>query len=424
MMAGHFALFGVCLALIGLASAAQAAFSYLNATRIRRLMQQGVPRAEALAQVANTPAAFLSSVGLVHLIAVVGATITVFDLVRRDELDVALRAASGAVAAGLVLFVQTFARGLAAAWPERLASALYVPLRVIGVVALPLVRPWHLLSDWVLRVLFRVHPEDRVATSEEDLRILVDAVEDTEALEEEEREMITSIFEMSDRDVSQIMAPRIDVIAAEATKSVSEAVDLLLSTGHSRLPVFEGDMDHILGVVHLRALTMALREGQGDAAVADLARPMHVVPETKKIDELLHEFQEQHLQMALVADEYGGTAGVVTIEDLLEEIVGEIRDEYDVEEERIQVVSDTEAIMDARVSVHDANEVLPLGVGDDKYDTIGGLVYDRLGKVPSAGDVVELQRCTIRVLSTRGRRVHRVQITMTEHGRPEGNGAG
>lgn len=422
MMAGHLTLFAFCLALIALASAAQTAFSYLNAARIRRLMQQGVPRAEALAQVANTPAALLSSVGFVHLIAVVGATATVFDWVRREEL--LFGGLLAIVAAGLVLFVQTFARGLAAARAERMAVALYMPLRALGPFTQLLTWPWRVLSDLILRALFRVRPEDRVATSEEDLRILVDAVEETEALEEEEREMITSIFEMSDRDVSQIMVPRIDVIAAEAATSVSEAADLLLSSGHSRLPVYEGDLDQILGVVHLRALTMALREGRGDATVAELARPMHAVPETKKIDELLHEFQEQHLQMALVADEYGGTAGIVTIEDLLEEIVGEIRDEYDVEEERVQVVSDTEAIMDARVSIHDANEVVPLGVGDDKYDTIGGLVYDRLGKVPAAGDVVELDRCTIRVLSTRGRRVHRVQITMAEHGRPEANGAG
>ena len=155
-----------------------------------------------------------------------------------------------------------------------------------------------------------------------------------------------------------------------------------MQTGHSRIPVYEGDLDHVLGLVHLRDLTGALRANRGAEPVALLVRPIHVVPETKKIDELLHEFQNEQIQMALVVDEYGGTEGLVTIEDLLEEIVGEIRDEYDVEEERIQVISDHEAILDGRVSIHDANEVLPLGLDDDDYDTVAGLVVWPPGEDP------------------------------------------
>jgi CBS domain containing-hemolysin-like protein len=155
-----------------------------------------------------------------------------------------------------------------------------------------------------------------------------------------------------------------------------------------------------------------------------MARPVHVVPETKKIDELLHEFQGGHIQMALVADEYGGTAGIVTIEDLLEEIVGEIRDEYDVEEDLVQVVAPgREAIFDARVSIHDANEVLPLDLDDEGFDTIGGLVYDRLAKVPVPGDIVTLGNCVVRVISTKGRRVQRVRVTMIESGNASKEGA-
>ena len=277
----------------------------------------------------------------------------------------------------------------------------------------PIVQPGYLLAELVLRRLFGAGGEDRVGANEEDLRVLVDAVEETEALEEDEREMITSIFEMSDRDVSEIMVPRIDVISVEGSTPVDAAVDLLVQTGHSRIPVYEGDFDHVLGLVHLRDLTGALRANRGSEPVALFVRPIHVVPETKKIDELLHEFQNEQIQMALVVDEYGGTEGLVTIEDLLEEIVGEIRDEYDVEEELIQVISDHEAILDGRVSIHDANEVLPLGLDDDDYDTVAGLVYGHLEKIPSPGDTVTIGPATIRVLSTKGRRILRIHVVVS-----------
>src|SRR5207244_3182003 len=205
--------------------------------------------------------------------------------------------------------------------------------------------------------------------------------------------------------------------------TVSEAIDLAVSSGHSRLPVYEEDLDHVAGVVHLRDLAEAVRQNRGDSPVMELVRPLHVVPETKKIDELLREFQQERIQMALVADEYGGTAGIVTIEDLVEEIVGEIRDEYDVEEESIQMLSEREAIMDAGISIHDANEALPLNLNDDDYDTLAGLVYDRLAKVPSVGDQVDVdQRFTVKVLATKGRRVQRVQVTMQEAADQSSNG--
>lgn len=410
------ALFALFLALLALASAGQAAFGYLNAVRLRHLMQRGATRSQALFEVVHTPGPFLSGIALLYMLSVAGATLATVLLVQPLAPDVAPMALTFAVATLLALLVQTFARGIAATRPERVASVLYGPLSALAIVTVPLVHPLYAVSEGLLRRLFALRPDEREAMTEEDLRALVDAVEETSALEQDEREMITSIFEMSDRDISEIMVPRIDVVGIEAKRTVSEAIDMLVATGHSRLPVYDEDLDHILGLVHLRDVTGALRTGSGIRPVAELVRPVHVIPETKKIDELLHEFQALHIQMAIVADEYGGTAGIVTIEDLLEEIVGEIRDEHDVEEERIQLLSDREAIMDARLSIHDANEALPLELEADEYDTIAGLVYDRLGKVPAPGDVVNLERCTIRVLSTKGRQVQRVQITVGGNG--------
>jgi CBS domain containing-hemolysin-like protein len=291
---------------------------------------------------------------------------------------------------------------------------LYGPLRVLGALTVPLVRPWDLLITKALRRLTGAPGDERVATSEEDLRLLVDVVEETEALEDEEREMITSIFELSDRDVREIMIPRVDLVAIESSTSVSDAVRIVISSGHSRVPVYEEDLDHIVGIVHLRDLAAKLESGRKGEPVAELVRPAHIVPETKKIDELLREFQVQRIQMAVVADEYGGTAGLVTIEDLLEEIVGEIHDEYDVLEQPITRTGERELVVNASVSIHDVNEELGLELDDDDYGTLGGLVVARLGKLPVVGDSVLLEQCSIRVLSVTGHRVDRVQVTLEE----------
>jgi CBS domain containing-hemolysin-like protein len=307
---------------------------------------------------------------------------------------------------------QAMGRRIATIRPEPVAAALYTPMRILGTVTLPLIWPWYVISDRLLGTVFRVRAEEHFSTNEEDLRVLVDAVEETEALEEDEREMITSIFELSDRDVREIMVPRPDIVGADGALRVTQVIDLLVSTGHSRVPVYEGDIDHISGLVHLRDLAEALRKGRGDTPISTFVRPLHVVPETKKIDELLHDFQGEHIQMAVVADEYGGTAGLVTIEDLIEEIVGEIHDEYDVVEEWIKLLSANEAVVDARVSIHDFNEALNLELDDTEYDTIGGLIYDQLGKVPTVGDVVDTDAVSFRVLTTKGRRVQRVQVNV------------
>ncbi len=407
-------LFAVSVVFVAVASAAQSAFGYLNATRLRRLLQQGASRSQAMFEVVHNPGPFLSSISLLYTLSVACATVITIDFMQTALTGVGARVLTALAAAILVLIAQAMGRRIATLWPERVASALYSPLRTIGVITLPIVWPGYVIADRMLRVFFKSKAEDRLATTEEDLRVLVDAVEETEALEEDEREMITSIFELSDRDVREIMVPRPDIVAVEVSFSVAATVDLLIATGHSRVPVFEGDLDHINGLVHLRELAEALRNERDESAVAGLVRAAHVVPETKKIDELLHDFQTQHIQMAIVADEYGGTAGLVTIEDLLEEIVGEIHDEYDVVEERIEVISEGEAIIDAGVSIHDVNETLNLDLDATEYETIGGLIYDRLGKVPTAGDVVETDHVTLRVLATKGRRIQRVQVTIQE----------
>jgi CBS domain containing-hemolysin-like protein len=200
-------------------------------------------------------------------------------------------------------------------------------------------------------------------------------------------------------------------VAAAATSTVRDVVDRIVESGHSRVPLFDGTIDNIIGVVYAKDLLRFLRDGSQTAPVRPLAREASYVPETKKVDDLLHEMQQTRVHVAIVVDEYGGTAGLITIEDLIEEIVGEIRDEYDVEEAMIEEVSDHEALFDARVSIRDVNDTLDLDIEDEDFDTLGGLLYHELGKVPNVGDEVRIDGAVVTVLSTTGRRVRKVRVT-------------
>lgn len=413
----HLIVFAICLVLAGLASVGYTAFSHLNAAMLRRLMQRGASRGQAMAAVARDPMGLSSGVSFLVVLTLAAAGAVTVDVGWRYLLDPIGLVVLMIAAFVLLLIVYDLGRAIAAVSPERSGELLIGPVRLVARLSVGFAAVERLMGALLFRRRRGEPPSETFVVTEEDLRTAVELVDETEELEQEEREMITSIFEMSDRDVAEIMVPRVDIVAIAGDKNVGEGLDLAIKVGHSRLIVFDGDLDHILGVVHLRDLAATLRTPGAEAQLAALARPVHVVPEGKKIDELLRDFQALHAQIALVVDEYGGTAGIVTIEDLLEEIVGEIRDEYDTEEDAIQKISDSEAIMDGGVSIHDANEALPLQLDQTQYETIGGLVFDRLGKLPSPGDLVVLDGGTIQVLATVGRRVRRVHVRLTEEPR-------
>jgi CBS domain containing-hemolysin-like protein len=270
--------------------------------------------------------------------------------------------------------------------------------------------PLNALDAWV-RSLLGVQRGITPADAEDRLRHLVEGNTD---LEEDEREMIASVIELGEQPVREVMVPRIDIVAAADTSSVRGVLDRIVESGHSRIPVYDGSVDNVSGVVYAKDLLKFLRDGDQNAAVRTLAREPSYVPETKKVDELLHEMQKSRVHLAIVVDEYGGTAGLITIEDLIEEIVGEIQDEYDIEEEMIQEVNDHEALFDARVSIRDVNDTLDLDIEDEDFDTLGGLLYHELGKVPNVGDEVRVDGAVVTVLTTTGRRVRKVRVMKVE----------
>jgi len=327
-----------------------------------------------------------------------------------------------AAIAGLTVIVLIFSEvtpiTYAAANPARVARlaagpvwlltwVLWLPVKIITATATGLVR----LAGGVTR------PREDTVT-EEELRTIVEMEAERGGIEAEEKEMIHSIFEFGDKVAREIMVPRPDMVLVERTATVREAVDLAIEHRLSRLPVYEGDPDHIVGVVHAKSLLPYLHDEQMEVPVERVMGPLAFIPEQKRVSELLAEFRKQQQSLAVVVDEYGGTAGLLTIEDLLEEIVGEIYDEYDVAQPPVQHVDEVTLIVDGKLSMDDANELEGVELPQGDYDTVAGLIYDRLGAMPRPGDQVETDSALLHVEQLDGHRVTKVRITRKEPARP------
>jgi putative hemolysin len=408
--------FGLSLLITAIATAAQASLFYINRNRLRNLVEGGLPRDQAILKVFDEPTAIFTTTLVLGTVGIAGTVVSAILLALEPELLWPWGAlAVAAIALLVLLLVQIVARTVAVAKAEATAILLLRPLRAFGMILGPLLLPLRALERGGLRLLGHERATEPSAVAQQELRLLVESVDDSAALEQDEREMIHGIFEMSQRPAREVMVPRVDMVAEGCDATVRQVLDRVVASGYSRIPIYQDSPDKVVGIVYAKDILGHLREGALDDPVAPIARPPYFVPDTKKVDELLHDLQRERVHMAIVVDEYGGTAGILTIEDLIEEIVGEIRDEYDVHEEQpLEQVSESEAVVDARTPLRDVNEALDLHLNADEFDTLGGLVYHELGKVPADGDEIRVNGGLVRVLSTQGRRIKKLRVTRVE----------
>ena len=262
--------------------------------------------------------------------------------------------------------------------------------------------------------------------TEEELKSMVDAGHEGGVLEGGERQMIYSIFELGDTLVREIMLPRIYINALDVSTPLSDAVGALIKSGHSRVPVYEESVDNILGILYAKDLLRVWRQEQPTSSLKELLRPAIFIPEAKKVDELLEEMQAGHVHMAMVVDEYGGIAGLVTLEDIFEEIVGEIQDEYDqTEEAPYTQVGEGEYVFQGRVDLRDFNEVMGSQLPTEETETLGGFIYEQVGRVPSSGESLQVGDISLTIEQVTGRRIRKVrakkQPQVTQEEQPDGN---
>ncbi len=375
---------------------------------VRPLVDEAPPRSQAANRALGDPALLSSSLAILERVAYMTVAGAVALLVWNEWSDAGLVVAALAGTVGGMLAMQAIMHGLSTRMSLPAALKLFSLIQAVAVVLLPVTG----LLSWLDRKASgdTCELDEERRSSEEDLHLLLKAGEEQGIIEEEEKEMIASIVEFSTTLVREVMVPRIDIVAVDVDTPLEEAARVMLEAGHSRVPVYRDNIDHIVGLLYAKDLLRYLVEGKAEADISKVLRPAYLVPETKNVDELLRELQQRKVHMAIVVDEYGGTAGLVTIEDLLEEIVGEIQDEFDAEEPAIEEISESEFIFSARVDLDEVNKRLHVELPSEGGDTLGGFIYSQLGKVPTSGDTVSFGGVTLEVLSVDGQRIERVRV--------------
>jgi CBS domain containing-hemolysin-like protein len=391
------------------AAAAETSLTSVSRLRMRSLAEEGDRRAHRVVALHNDPNGYLSTILTLNTAAVTVATTASTLLALRHDSHVSDALVTGLLTAFLLVFCEIAPKSLALRFNERFALALASPVAALTVVLRPIIVVLTAVAALLVRTAAR-GTVPRPFVTEEELRLLMVVGEQQGVVEQEERQMMMGVLEMTDKPVREVMVPRVDVVGADDEKTVGEVVDLIMQHGHSRIPVYEETVDNVVGVVYAKDL-LRFRE-MHDQPVKKLMREAYFTPEAKRVGELLHEMQVRKVHIAIVVDEYGGTAGIVTMEDLFEEIVGPIRDEYDIaEQEEVQFLSDSEVLMSARVSIDDARELLHLDIEDTDADSIGGLVYERLGEIPKPGATVSVGDARITVETVRRQSIRTLRVT-------------
>jgi CBS domain containing-hemolysin-like protein len=394
-------------------SGSESAIVSLSRLRARTLAERGVPGSAALLRLLENRNRFLTSMLIGNTIVLLAADSLSTLIFIREGVPHAPEISTGIMVVLMLIFGEIGPKTIAVAHNEAWAAKLAPLLERITWVMTPLNSAFLFVTGGIVRLFGVSNAQIGPFITEEDIRNIVDVGAEQNVLEEEEREMIHSIIEFGDTIVREVMKPRPDMVTVEVHAPARRALDLVIAEGYSKLPVFEDTIDNVIGVVHDRELLIALSNGALAATpIRALMRPITHVPETKRISELLREMQRGKFSLAVVVDEYGGTAGLVTMEDLLEEIVGEIRDEHDEgEEEAIHIVDSDEAIVQAGTNIEDVNAKLGTQLPHEEFETIGGLAVGLFGRLPLEGEEISADdHASLRIERTRGRRILAVRI--------------
>ena len=408
-------------------SATEMALVTIRQSRLNQMVDDGNRGARRILRLKSDPGRFLAVIQIgITFIGFLAAAFAGVSLSAGLELaleevpflapyagGVALLVVTAILTVFTIIFGELVPKQIGLAHSERVAFMFGGMVDVLGRIFRPLVAFLTSVTR-VVSGLFGAHVTDMERISAEEIRLIIQQGGEQGILEAEEEQMIHAVIELGDQRIHEVMVPRTSMITLAAEATLEQAIDTVIEEGHSRVPVYDKTIDEVIGILYAKDL-LPLMKGTAEERpnLRSLLRVPVFVPESMSVDDLLHEFQRRKVHLAVVLDEYGGTAGLVTIEDLLEEIVGEIQDEYDEEEPMIVHLSDDEARVDGRADVDDLGELFGVELSledEDEYDTVGGLVYHRIGGVPKPGDQVKVSGLTLTVETTDGRRVGKVLV--------------
>jgi CBS domain containing-hemolysin-like protein len=397
----------VLIAVVGVMAGSETAITRMSRARAYKLVEEKRRGAQSLRRIVENVPPYLNVVLWVTLLATTGGTTLAAILAARHLGSWSEVVATTGMTLLLFIFAEVTPKTFAIQQTDRVAlrvAPLVVALtRLLGPVASVLIKIANVVMPG------KGLPQGPFVT-EEEIRAMAEVASDEAVIEEEEADLIHSIFEFGDTLVREVMVPRPDIVAAPIESGATHVLDLMLRHGYSRIPVYRATIDEIEGVVYAKDLLRHLHAGKPEVPLDTIMREPYFVPETKKVSELLREMQQKRVHIAIVLDEYGSVVGLATIEDLLEELVGEIADEYDREEPQIEPVDEDTFRVNGRLSIDDVNELLDVDLPHEEWDTVAGLMYGLLGSVPTQGETVTYDHLTFVAEKVQGRRIAKVLI--------------
>lgn len=405
---GELLIVGVLIVVAAVMAMAETSITRMGRIRAYHLQEEGRRGSRALVRIVENPAPYLNVVLLLTLLLQLGGTTLASVVAVRHLHRIGEVVATAAMTILLFVFAEVSPKTYVVQHTDRVALRLApfidAVTRAVGPLALVLIR----LANVILPG--KGLPQGPFVT-EDEIRAMAEVASDESSIEEGEKDLIHSIFEFGDTLVREVMVPRPDMVCAPIESGVRNVLDLMLKHGYSRIPVFREELDDIEGIVYAKDLLRHLHAGKENVQLDKLMREPYFVPESKKVADLLREMQARRVHIAIVLDEYGSVAGLVTIEDLLEELVGEIADEYDREEPQVEPVDDSTYRVNGRLSIDDVNELLDVELPHVEWDTVAGLVYGLIGAVPTQGETVTYENMTFTVEKVQGRRISKVLIS-------------
>ncbi|HEY5530761.1 MAG TPA: hemolysin family protein [Candidatus Anoxymicrobiaceae bacterium] len=399
-------------------AACETALLRVSRIRVRYLVEKKVKKADKLEKLIENPDFFYPTVLLlvtaVQLTAASLATWLTIRLTHNTGLGVAI--GTVIITALMFIFGELVPKSAASHNSEGMALWVTRPVTLLSRIFSPLTWLLELIARGVLMLFGRkIDINEGIITEEGEIKALVSFAEEQDVIEEEEKEMVHSVFEFSDTLAREVMVPRPDMVTLPADSSMKEALVMVTEYGHSRIPVYEGELDNIAGVLYAKDLMAHLLEGKLDHPIKDILRKAIIIPETKVLSELLNDLKKRKVHISIVVDEYGTVVGLVTIEDLLEEIVGEIFDEYDLEVSLVEKIDDRHFRVDARMNLEDLYEILQVDIPRPAdVDSVGGLVLKVLGHLPIAGETFVYNGISVKVEKLRNNRITKVVLELLD----------
>lgn len=401
----------------------------LNDSKIEKMAENGHKKAKQIMRLTENSSSFLSTIQI-------GVTLAGFltsasasqvfaqrltdavSPILPDSIPVSLIHSISVVLITLIMsyfslvFGELAPKRIAMQVPEKISFLAVGPLLFVAKITKPAVKLLSFSTNLVVRIFGFDPNSDEETVTEEEIRMMVDVGQEKGVIEDTQKEMIDNIFEFDDIDVSDIMTHRTDMYAVEANDSLQDVIDISVEQGYSRIPVYDDDPDNIIGIAYIKDLIQYIGKSLPENGLRSIMRKAYYVPESKKCGQLFKEMSESHVQMAIVVDEYGGTAGLVTLEDLLESIVGNIQDEYDNEDEEISRIDDATFTIDGTTDIEEVGDLIGVTFPEGDYDTLGGYIISRLGFLPSDGEMnsLEFENFRFTVLSVEDRRIGKVKV--------------